>query len=206
VNKDLLLAAKFPSKTRWLRWSFVLLVAVACFLLEVGGDAGRAWGRYDRAALANGEAWRLLTGHLVHLGWGHLWPNLVALALIGSLFEEALAPLEWLGAATLAALAIDAGLYFLEPQVDWYVGLSGVLHGMVACGAWLLLGRGNPIGWLLAIGVAAKLIWEQYVGPIPFTEASAGGPVVVAAHLYGSAGGTAAAACIAVLRRRDSRL
>jgi rhomboid family GlyGly-CTERM serine protease len=184
----------------------VLLVAAACLLLELGGDPGRAWGRYDRGGLESGEAWRLLTGHLVHLGWGHLWPNLVALGLIGSLFEEVLPPLEWLGAAALAALAIDAGLYFLDPQVDWYVGLSGVLHGLVACGALLLLGRGNWIGFVLAIGVATKLVWEQYMGPIPFTEASAGGPVIVAAHLYGSAGGTAAAACIAILRRRDSRL
>ena len=32
------------------------------------------------------------------------------------------------------------------------------------------------------------------MGPIPFTQASAGGPVVVAAHLYGAAGGVAVAA------------
>jgi rhomboid family GlyGly-CTERM serine protease len=104
-----------------------------------------------------------------------------------------------------AALSIDLGLYVLEPQVQWYVGLSGVLHGVVACGALLLARRRSTVGVLLAIGLAGKLVFEQVVGPVPFTQASVGGPVITAAHLYGAAAGATAAVLMAV-RLRGSRL
>jgi rhomboid family GlyGly-CTERM serine protease len=182
-----------------------LLLCACSLVLELGGDAGRDWGRYDRAALASGEAWRLITAHVVHLGWGHLWPNLLALLVIASLFEDVFSAGEWLALSLVAALSIDLGLYVLEPQVDWYVGLSGVLHGIVACGALLLVQRRSAVGWLLAIGIAGKLVYEQTAGPVPFTQASVGGPVITAAHLYGAGAGAAAAAFIAA-RRRGSRL
>jgi rhomboid family GlyGly-CTERM serine protease len=174
-------------------------------VLEMGGDPLRAWGRYDRDALAAGEAWRLITGHLVHLGWGHLWPNLLALVVMASLFEEVLSTRAWAAVSLAAALSIDLGLYVLEPQVQWYVGLSGVLHGVVACGALLLARRRSTVGVLLAIGLAGKLVFEQVVGPVPFTQASVGGPVITAAHLYGAAAGATAAVLMAV-RLRGSRL
>jgi rhomboid family GlyGly-CTERM serine protease len=104
-----------------------------------------------------------------------------------------------------AALSIDLGLYVLEPQVEWYVGLSGVLHGVVACGALLLVRLRSTVGVLLAIGLAGKLVFEQVVGPVPFTQASVGGPVITAAHLYGAAAGGVAAVLMAA-RLRGSRL
>jgi rhomboid family GlyGly-CTERM serine protease len=88
---------------------------------------------------------------------------------------------------------IDLGLYFLDPRIDWYVGLSGVLHGLMAAGALLLLLRGETLGALLAIGLCGKLIYEQAFGALPFTARSTGGAVIVAAHLYGAAGGFVAA-------------
>jgi rhomboid family GlyGly-CTERM serine protease len=184
----------------------VLLVAACCLALALGGDEARAWGRYERGALESGEYWRLLTGHLVHLGWGHLWPNLAALVLIGALFDDVLAAPDWLLAAIAAAAAIDVGLYVVDTNVQWYVGLSGVLHGLVAAGAFVLLMRRSGLGALLAIGLSAKLVFEQTFGPVPFTESAAGGPVVVAAHVYGAAGGFVGALGSFAVRRRRSRL
>jgi rhomboid family GlyGly-CTERM serine protease len=171
-----------------------------------GGDELRLLGRYDRGALAEGEIWRLLTGHVLHLGWGHLWPNLAALALIGALFDDVLDRFAWLAIALGAAIAIDGGLYVLDPEVDWYVGLSGVLHGLVAGGALALVFARQPLGgWLLA-GLCAKLAFEQIAGPMPFTATATGGPVIVAAHLYGGAGGLLASTALHFIRHRSSRL
>jgi rhomboid family GlyGly-CTERM serine protease len=206
VNKDFLPKVNLTRHERWRGWSVVLLIALCSVALEFGGDAARLWARYERIGLEDGEWWRLATAHLVHLGWGHLWPNLLALLLIGSLFEQLFTPLEWLATAAGAALAIDTGLYTLDPGVDWYVGLSGVLHGLVAAGAVKMLGRQRGLGAALAIGLAAKLLWEQTWGPIPFTQASVGGPVVVAAHLYGAAAGVVAALVSETFRRRRTRL
>ena len=88
----------------------------------------------------------------------------------------------------------------------WYVGLSGVLHGLVAAGALALLLRREALGAVLALGLCAKLGYEQLAGPVPFTAESVGGPVVVAAHLYGAAGGFLAEALTRVVRRRGSRV
>jgi rhomboid family GlyGly-CTERM serine protease len=186
-------------------WPVVTLFTV-CLLLAVGGDELRALGRYERGAIDAGEYWRLVSGHLVHLGVGHLWPNLAALAIIGVLFDEVLRGSDWWRTAIASAAAIDAGLYALEPDVLWYVGLSGVLHGFVAAGALVLLLERQALGVVLGVGLVAKLAFEQLVGALPFTAESVGGPVIVAAHLYGSLGAFAAEAATQVVRRRASRL
>jgi rhomboid family GlyGly-CTERM serine protease len=187
-------------------WSAVLTILLVCMVLAAGGDELRELGRYQRDAVENGEYWRLVSGHLVHLGFGHLWPNLVALVIIGALFEDVLDNADWWRVSLASAAAIDLGLYLFEPGVIWYVGLSGVLHGFVAAGALALCLSRQTLGFVLAIGLCAKLLFEQLAGPVPFTAASVGGPVVVAAHLYGAGGGLLAEAVARVIGRRRSRV
>src|SRR5688572_3055038 len=174
-----------------------------CLMFAAGGDPMRELGRWERDAIETGEYWRLVSGHLVHLGIGHLWPNLAALAVIGLLFGDVFGNLDWVRIGAASVAAIDLGLYMLNPDVSWYVGLSGVLHGYVAAGALALIARGERLGVVLSVGVGAKLIFEQVVGPVPFTAASVGGPVVVAAHLYGVVGALLAEAVVQVARRRS---
>jgi rhomboid family GlyGly-CTERM serine protease len=180
----------------------VLTLLAICLALAAGGDEVRELGRYQRDALENGQYWRLVSGHLVHLGFGHLWPNLVALVIVGGLFDGVLRNADWWRVGFASIAAIDFGLYLLEPSVAWYVGLSGVLHGFVAAGALALCLDRQMLGVVLAIGLGAKLTFEQVAGPVPFTAESVGGPVVVAAHLYGAAGGLLAGALTHAVRRR----
>ncbi len=187
-------------------WAAIVVLLGACVVLAAGGDEWRELGRYQRDAIENGEYWRLLSGHLVHLGLGHLWPNLAALVVIGVLFEDLFDNGDWWRTTLASAAAIDLGLYWLEPDVQWYVGLSGVLHGFVAAGALALLLRRQPLGGVLALGLGAKLAFEQVVGPVPFTAASVGGPVVVAAHLYGAVGGAMAESIAYFVGRHRSRV
>ncbi len=180
----------------------VALFAV-CVLMAAGGDWLRELGRYERHAIESGEYWRLVTGHLVHLGFGHLWPNVAALAIIALLFEDVFRSQDWLRVGVASAAAIDLGLLLFEPAVLWYVGLSGVLHGFVAAGAVALLVRREVLGAVLAVGLAAKLAFEQLVGPVPFTAQSVGGPVVVAAHFYGAVGALLGEAAAKLAHRRS---
>ncbi len=188
---------------QWLEgWAPVLLLALLAVLCALGGDEARVVLRYERAALERGEAWRLLTAHLVHLGWSHLWMNLAALALIRMLAGDALTPIDWTTAAVVSALAIDAGLYVCSPGVSWYVGLSGVLHGLLAAAALVLLRVHPVLGAFLGGGLIIKLMLEQTAGPLSISEATAGGRVIVDAHLYGAAAGAAYGALLATSRRR----
>lgn len=165
-----------------------------CALLIVpawGGEAWRAALRYERTAVLAGEYWRLLTAHLVHGDVRHLLLNLSGLGLSMVLFSRAYKVREW-GLIILASMvSMDIGFVFLKPQMQWYLGFSGVLHGMLAAGAlaWWRLGP-RLSALVLTLVVIAKLSWEQRWGALPLTG---GLPVVVAAHLYGALGGGLAA-------------
>ena len=56
------------------------------------------------------------------------------------------------------------------------------------------LRRQDLDGWILAIFIVVKLAYEQSAGALPFTDSHTG--VVVDAHLYGTFGGLAVAACL----------
>jgi hypothetical protein len=81
-----------------------------------------------------------------------------------------------------------------------------VLHSFAALGSLRLVGARPALGTALAFGLGAKLLYEQRFGPLPFTADAAGGPVIVAAHLYGAAGGVLVGAAVAVRRRLGTRL
>jgi membrane associated rhomboid family serine protease len=94
----------------------------------------------------------------------------------------------------VSTIATDFGFLILEPQLEWYVGFSAVLHGCMAAGlvAWLRTTR-DPLTWLVALAFAAKLAWEHVAGALPFTEATMSVPVVHESHTYGAVGGILAA-------------
>jgi hypothetical protein len=83
------------------------------------------------------------------------------------------------------------------------VGLSGVLHGLLVAGLLhgLMTPRRRESAVVLAL-VFAKLAYEQLAGPLPGSAATAGGAVIVDAHLYGAIAGLAGACiCLFVPRK-----
>ena len=173
-------------------YGWALLGACALLLLiTAAGEGGRAWLRYDRVALASGQLWRLLTAHLVHLDLHHALLNCLGLSLMWALFARDYTPRQWLLILLGSMAAIDAGLWLWDSTLGWYVGSSGALHGVMAAGTLAHLRRRERDGWLLAAFLVGKLAWEQGVGALPLSGSD---PVVVDAHLFGVAGGLAAAA------------
>jgi rhomboid family GlyGly-CTERM serine protease len=170
-----------------------LALAGVCLLLLLplaGGEAGERLLRYDRAGLAAGQWWRLLTGHLVHLDLRHALLNILGLALMWALFARDYSARQWLLIVLGAVAAIDAGLWLADSTVLWYVGSSGALHGVMAAGALAHVRTGQRDGWILAGVLLVKLAYEHWVGALPLS----GSAVVVDAHLFGVLGGVAVAA------------
>ena len=170
-----------------------LILAGSCVLLllaSLAGEPGRLLLRYDRAALAAGQWWRLVTAHVVHLDVRHALLNDLGLALVWALFARDYSLRQWAAVVLGAVVAIDAGLWLCDSTLEWYVGSSGALHGVMAAGALAHLRRGERDGALLSVALVAKLGYEHWAGALPF---SASLPVVVSAHLYGVIGGSAVA-------------
>ena len=177
-------------------WMVFAGFALIALLIQSAGADAAAWLRYERAGVAAGEWWRLLSANLVHAGWPHLALNLAALAFAAFAFDRLYRIGAWLGVFIASALACTLGLLALNPGVAWYLGASGALHGVYAAGAYRLSAARCSAGDLLAAVLLAKLGWEQWQGPLPSSEAMAGVPVIVDAHLYGAIGGLAAAVVI----------
>jgi len=134
--------------------------------------------------------WRLVTAHVVHLDVRHALLNDLGLALVWALFARDYSLRQWAAVVLGAVVAIDAGLWLCDSTLEWYVGSSGALHGVMAAGALAHLRRGERDGALLSVALVAKLGYEHWAGALPF---SASLPVVVSAHLYGVIGGSAVA-------------
>ena len=173
-------------------WAVPVVIAIVAAVFELGGKPVRELLAFDRNGIAAGEAWRLLSGHFVHLGISHLSLNLVGLALVWYLVGRHFSSVRWLFVAILSIVAMDAGFWWLNPELDWYVGLSGLLHGLLAAGLIVAVRERDREGLVIALFVIGKLAWEQWGGPLPGSEATAGGAVIVDAHLYGAIGGALA--------------
>ncbi|MGB4346008.1 MAG: rhombosortase [Burkholderiaceae bacterium] len=175
---------------RWLVCAVLCLLATMQYLLPETASA-LIW---QRGSLQQGQWWRLLTGHLVHLSPRHLLLNLSGLLLICELWWGSLLLSELLTMLLLCASGVSVLLWLLEPGLLWYAGLSGVLHGLwagSAGAAWLQGGR-----WFsgLACGLLViKLVWPA--------EAVAGMPVISVAHLCGALCGLFWLACRRLLQR-----
>ncbi len=186
----------------------ILAVVVLC-ALALGGSRLTMLLQYDREAVAAGQYWRLLTAHLVHLGWDHLALNVAGLAGLWWLYGELYSARQWLVLVIACALLISLALYLASPGVAWYVGLSGVLHGLWAAGA-LRLYRTSRLESLAALSVLlVKLLLEYRFGPLSAGPGD-GLPVLTVAHRYGALAGLASASLAAAAaaagkhRRRQS--
>jgi rhomboid family GlyGly-CTERM serine protease len=179
-------------------WALLLVLAVL-LLAAAGGTPWLLALRFERGAVQRGEWWRLLSAHGVHLGVRHLLLDGAALILLWALYARALGPKSWLLVLLGSMVAIDAGLWWLAPRLQWYLGISGLLHGVWAAGAVTSAWRRDITGWLLMIALAGKLAWEQLAGA---SLVVASFPVVVDAHLYGALGALLALAAVNMLPRR----
>ena len=106
-----------------LPWAFVL-VAVVATIFQSNAD-WRPILLYDRAAIADGQWWRVWSGHLVHFGWPHFVADVGLFLILGYVLGSTQAKLGPL-VLFLLPVVISASVYFFDPQMLRYGGLSAV--------------------------------------------------------------------------------
>ncbi|WP_368163904.1 rhombosortase [Aeromonas sp. R6-2] len=144
---------------------------------------------FQREAIAHGQWWRIITGNLVHTNGWHLSLNLVGLWLLAQIFHDELNSRCLLTVLGLCALGVTLGIWLWCPQTQWYMGLSGALHGLFAWGVVQELGRRRSAG-LLLIGLLLKLYIDWQGGDSGGPSAALiGARVHVESHLIGAMAG-----------------
>lgn len=142
---------------------------------------------YSRQAIAQGEIWRLFTGHFVHCDFSHLSMNLIALLILGGLLEQQIGR-KFSGVAAISCLGISSWLWFAKTDLQFYCGLSGMLNGLLVVLLVTLWRKNNhPILPFIAIASLLKIVIESTSQQAIFSNLSWAG--VPGAHGAGLAAG-----------------
>lgn len=167
------------SSFQWGMLAFVLLLVILHFLPE----SLRSGLEYHRAEPE--QVWRALTGHLLHSNHWHLVMNLGALLLMLMLYQLYYSLNSFALLLLAGCVGISLLLFLFSPDIHIYVGLSGWLHCFITVGALLDIKHKIQSGWLILLGVIAKVTYEQWQGPDAELAALIDANVAIDAHLYG---------------------
>lgn len=173
------------------------MLAFALVLLGLAalGEGPRLALRWERMAWFVGQPWRLVTGHFVHFDLEHALLNVLGLVLVWVLFAATFSLAQWIVIVLAAIAAIDLGLWAVNVELQWYLGLSGVLHAALAAGIVRRVIERDALAGLLGVLGLGKLLYEHLSGALPLL--GSGMAVITDAHLYGALAGML---CGAVLR------
>lgn len=167
------------------RHSLLIFIIAISILLAILSENTIELFQYKRSLIIDCELWRIITGHFVHNGWEHLWLNILALIIIYLLiFPYVNIQILWTS-FIVSCLGISLFLFMFMDELEWYVGLSGVLHSLLTLGSIAAIINGRKEFFILLFFIFAKVIFEQFYGSLSqnFTEIE--GTIIVNAHLYG---------------------
>jgi len=163
-------------------WRFVALVIPFMVLLQA---IGPEYLRYQQDLLEQGQLWRYLSAHWVHVGWMHLLLNALGLVICVSLTHPGWSTARWLLYSVILGIGISLLFTLYNPELSDYAGLSGVLFGLYLLSALSLYARDRLIALLIISALVIKVTMEQ-TGFYDFNSgALIGARVIVDAHLYG---------------------
>ena len=145
----------------------------------------------DHSAVAAGEWWRLLTGHLTHWNNEHLFWDLLMFTLLGWICERR-SRTSYAYCMASAAVAISVGMLWTSPLT--YRGLSGLATTSFALLAAGLLreqilagnrGRAALLAGLIA-GLAIKIGYEFWSGQCILVSAAGSFTPQPLSHVLGA--------------------
>ncbi|MGD8963865.1 MAG: rhombosortase [Desulfobacterales bacterium] len=173
-----------------------LLLSLAALIIHLTNGL-RAGLLYERTALAGLELWRVVTCHWVHLNWDHLlWSGATFLCL--GVVCEILDRKRTYQTLAIAALLIPVTIWWVQPDLDVYGGLSGLDCALYALLFTLLIKREIKNGsrmWagFYAVGLVAllaKVTYETSTGQTIFVANTHSGMIPVPlSHLAGGFAG-----------------
>lgn len=186
---------------RQLKFTALLIVVVSAMNYELilgKGDRFLQLMDLERTLFLQGEVWRFLTCHLVHISFKHYWVDLAATAALGVIYEPDLKR-HWTGIFFACAVTISVMFLTCIPRLEYYRGLSGISHGLFAAGMMIEWYHTRPkslrrmLFYCVATGFVGKVVYETVSGNFLWgmsQDVAVMGNPIPEAHLTGMLTGT----------------
>jgi len=157
----------------------------------------------DRQQVLSGEIWRIWIGHLVHTNMTHLTLNIAAALIIYFGFFTRVKLAVLLAYGFVFSTLISVALLCVYPGLDWYNGLSGLLHALVVYFSIRLAREKDTVFWVGPILVWLKVLTETLRANTGYENLLGDMMVITEAHLVGVFMGTIVAIiCIVFWREK----
>ena len=148
--------------------------------------------QYDRTAIADGELWRCLTGHVIHWNFDHFLWCAVTFAALGCISER-LCRNGYIVTLAVAGFIIPAVLWHADVEMHTYRGLSGLASAIFVFAAMLINSKAQReknlpvviLSTVAGLGYLAKILFEYATGSTLFVAGHDVFTPVPLAHLSG---------------------
>ena len=126
----------------------------------LGGSTLLSEGALSRAAIADGEYWRLITAGFLHAGFFHLLFNMFSLYILGTMLEPAIGRVRFALIYFVSLLAGSFGALLVETNpVALTVGASGAIFGLMSAAVIVMRKRGiSPMESGLGLWIGLNLL------------------------------------------------
>jgi rhomboid family GlyGly-CTERM serine protease len=153
------------------RAPYVSLILTAAALLIHYYHPMRPHLLYSRTALAQGDFWRLISCHWVHLNTDHLLWSAMTFFVLGS-FCEIMDRVKYIMTVGISTISIPMVIWFIMPHLKAYGGLSGLDCALYSLLIVLFIKREWQIqkwSWIIfytimLVLLPAKIIYEMTSG------------------------------------------
>jgi len=183
----------------------LLLLITACIAFVLN-DFISEFFVYHRGFINDGQYWRVITGHIFHTNFAHLILNTLAIVLLWALHGRFYSIKTYSLLLIFSCLMISAAIYIFSPEMNQYVGLSGVLHAFFVWGALKDIQHLDKTGYLLLIGVLIKVAHEQFFGASDDIASLINASVAIEAHLWGVVSGIVFFTLTVQLKKDDTHV
>ena len=170
IDQDSILKAKLTIS--------IIIMNVVCFFITTNDELFFLLAQTNSRIIEQYEVWRLFTSMFIHADYLHLFMNMFALLLYGSLVENVFKKYEYLIIYFVSGFMGNIFTLLLYPPNSISVGASGAIFGLMGA-AFVLIAKSNDRRLLVLAGA--------YV--IYFILASFEPGINTWAHLFGGAGG-----------------
>ncbi len=155
----------------WAPW-FTLSLIFFMIALYIMGQTYFDLLIFDKQAICQGQIWRIITGHFVHCSLNHLFWNLFAFAILGTIIEFH-KPQQLLPSLLISSISISFWLLIANICYPTYCGLSGALNGLLVIAVvaqWKVTGKKTCAFILLT--TLGKITYELIFKQTLFTNLS----------------------------------